>query len=82
MVLREAETQCQLLQSLKEKFSDRGLTILRLIRERQTNQRISRELAISERLLGYCLQGLYAKLGVNKRIDAVREATRLHLLDE
>ncbi|MFL5803845.1 MAG: PAS domain-containing protein [Roseiflexaceae bacterium] len=76
------QTQRQLIESVREKFNERELAVLRLVQEGYTDRQISQELAIAERTVGYCLQGLYTKLGVKKRVAAVREATRLHLLDE
>jgi PAS domain S-box-containing protein len=77
-----AQMQAQLLAATKERFSERELAVLRLIQEGRTDREISQELAISERTVGYCLQGLYAKFGVKKRITAIREAIRLHLLED
>lgn len=71
----------RLLDNLRKSFSKRELGVLQLIKEGKTDREISQMLSISERTVGYCLQSVYAKLGVRKRIEALREAIEQHLLD-
>jgi PAS domain S-box-containing protein len=77
-----AQAQCLLVESMKSHLSERERMVLRLIRAGRTDREIGQELAIAERTVRYCLKAIYAKLGVAKRIEAVREATRLELIDD
>ena len=77
-----SQTQRFLRESIKDKFTKRELAILRLMQEGKTHRQISQEVAICERTVGYCLRTVYSKLGVKKRIEAVRKITSLGLLDE
>jgi PAS domain S-box-containing protein len=76
-----SQTQSLLRESIRDKFTDRELTLLRLIQEGKTDRQISEEIAICERTVSYCLRAIYSKLGVKKRIEAVRKVTSLGLLD-
>jgi len=77
-----AELQHQLDVSRRPRLTARELAVLRLIRDRQTDSKISKEFAISERTVRNCMKGMCDKLGVAKRADAVREARRVGLLEE
>jgi PAS domain S-box-containing protein len=77
-----ADAQRQLAESRKPRLSERELAVLQLISDRQTDGEISKELAISERTVRRCVQDICAKLGVAKRIEVVRVATRLGVLAE
>jgi PAS domain S-box-containing protein len=77
-----AQTQSLLAESMKSRLNEREIMVLRLIRAGCTDREIGQQLAIAERTVRYCLKATYAKLGVTKRIEAVREATRLKLIDD
>ena len=76
-----AEVQRQLEESRKPRLTARELAVLRLIRDRQTDSEISKELAISARTVRRCVQDMCAKLGVARRAAVVRMAVRLGILE-
>ena len=57
-------------------FSARELTLLRLLAKGATNRRIAASLHLSEQTVKNLLSGLYAKLGVSSRMEAVAIALR------
>ena len=65
--------------SLPEPLSDRELQVLRLLDSPLTSEEIGRELYISSNTVRTHIKNIYAKLGVNRRMDAVRLARANHL---
>ena len=61
-------------------FTLREIEILRLIAEGLTNREIAEGLCLSENTVKTYIQGLYQKLDVHSRIEAVMRATRWGLL--
>ncbi len=59
-----------------ENLTRRELDVLRLAARGLTNRAIGRELSISHRTVQGHLQGVYSKLGVGSRTEAVTEALR------
>jgi len=59
-----------------ETLTDRELDVLRLAARGLTNRAIGHELSISHRTVQGHLAGIYGKLGVNSRTEAVTEALR------
>ena len=67
-------------QSLIEPLSDRELDVLRLLASDLDGPDIARELRVSLNTLRTHTKSIYAKLGVNSRRAAVRQAAELNLL--
>ncbi len=67
-------------QRLVEPLSDRELEVLRLLRSDLDGPAIARELIVSLNTLRTHTKNIYAKLGVNSRRAAVRQAEELGLL--
>jgi LuxR family maltose regulon positive regulatory protein len=65
---------------LVEPLTDRELDVLSLLRERLSNKEIASQLVLSTTTVKRYTANLYAKLGVNKRRDAVVEAEALGIL--
>jgi LuxR family transcriptional regulator, maltose regulon positive regulatory protein len=61
-------------------LSDRELDVLRLLGSDLSGPRIARELSVSLNTLRTHTKSIYAKLGVNSRRAAVRQAAQLNLL--
>ena len=59
----------------------RELEVLRMIAQAYTNRDISTQLCIAEGTVKRHTTNMYVKLGATSRIDAVRKAVRLGLLD-
>ena len=76
------QTQRRLIESVRKLFNKRELAILQLLQAGWTDRQIGQKLSVCERTVSYSLRSLYSKLGVTKRVEAVREAARLRLLDE
>ncbi|MBA3907254.1 MAG: hypothetical protein H0X35_11300 [Pseudonocardiales bacterium] len=66
--------------SLVVPLSDRELDVLRLLGSDLGGPAIARELSVSLNTLRTHTKSIFAKLGVNSRRDAVRQAAELHLL--
>jgi LuxR family transcriptional regulator, maltose regulon positive regulatory protein len=62
-----------------EPLSERELTVLRLLSGGQSNKGIAKELQLSPNTVKWYVQGLYDKLGVNSRLQAVNRAKELGL---
>jgi LuxR family maltose regulon positive regulatory protein len=67
-------------QGLIEPLSERELEVLRLLSSDLDGPDIARELTVSLNTLRTHTKGIYAKLGVNSRRAAVRQAAELNLL--
>ncbi|HJU03016.1 MAG TPA: LuxR C-terminal-related transcriptional regulator, partial [Actinomycetes bacterium] len=67
-------------QPLVEPLSDRELDVLRLLASDLDGPDIARELSVSLNTLRTHTRNIYAKLGVNSRRAAVRQAAELDLL--
>jgi len=61
-------------------LSERECDVLALIAEGLPSAQVAARLGVSRRTVEYHLQSVYAKLGVNNRMLAVREARRWGLL--
>ena len=66
--------------SLIETLSEREVAILRLMTRGLTYDAIGSELTISINTVRYHIKGLYGKLGVSSRADAIAHAQKLGLL--
>lgn len=60
-------------------LSERELTVLRLLSGGQSNKGIAKELQLSPNTVKWYVQGLYDKLAVNNRLQAVNRAKELGL---
>ena len=60
----------------------RELAVMQLVVRSKTDREISEELSIGERTVRTCLQNIYAKLGVNSRIEAAIEVVELGLVQK
>jgi LuxR family maltose regulon positive regulatory protein len=67
-------------QRLVEPLSERELDVLRLLSSDLDGPDIARELTVSLNTLRTHTRSIYAKLGVNSRRAAVRQAAELNLL--
>jgi DNA-binding NarL/FixJ family response regulator len=65
---------------MPDRFALREIEILRLIAEGLTNREIAERLCLSENTVKTYVQGLYQKLDVHNRIEAVMQATKWGLL--
>jgi LuxR family transcriptional regulator, maltose regulon positive regulatory protein len=65
---------------LTEPLSERELQVLRLLDSALTNEEIGRELYVSVNTIRTHIRNIYAKLGVNRRGDAVWRAKELKLI--
>lgn len=72
----------ELWEARKPKLDERELDILRLLLEHHTDQEIGDSLAISERTVRNIVTRLCGKLGVTTRREALKEASRLDLLEK
>jgi LuxR family maltose regulon positive regulatory protein len=66
--------------NLVESLSDREIQVLCLLDSALTNEEIGRELYVSVNTVRTHIRNIYAKLGVNRRGDAVRRAQELNLM--
>jgi DNA-binding NarL/FixJ family response regulator len=62
-------------------LTDREREVLRMVARAHTNREISVQLRIAEGTVKRHTTNIYSKLGATSRIDAVRKASRLGLLD-
>lgn len=67
-------------QGLLEQLSPRELAVLELAATGLRSKAIAGKLGISARTVEWHFNGIFTKLGVSSRIEAVLEATNLHLL--
>ncbi len=63
-----------------DKLTERELTILRLLTGGLSDAQISKQLALSDRMVRYCLGMIYDKLAVHTRVEAAVLATKLGLV--
>ncbi len=69
-------------QSLRESLSERELQVLQLIAEGASNQEIAQKLIIALDTVKRNVSHIFAKLEVQNRMQAVKQARKLGLLDE
>ncbi|HEX3643463.1 MAG TPA: LuxR C-terminal-related transcriptional regulator, partial [Ktedonobacteraceae bacterium] len=69
-------------QPLLDPLSERELEVLQLLVQGVSNQEIAQELVIAHDTVKRHVSHIFAKLGVNNRVQAVRQARALGLLDE
>jgi len=69
-------------QPLPEPLSERELQVLQLIEQGSSNLEIAQELVIVIDTVKRHVSHIFSKLGVQKRVQAVRKARELGLLDE
>jgi len=77
----QAEERTQ-AQALPEPLSERELQVLQLLAQGLSNQEIAQELIIAYDTVKRHVNHIFSKLGVNNRIQAVRQAREIGLLDE
>ena len=70
----------QLVEPLVDPLSDRELGVLRLLAAGRTNKEIARELFVAEGTVKAHVAGVYRKLRVHSRAEAVAKAADLNLL--
>ena len=70
------------IQPLPEPLSERELQVLQLMVEGASNQQIAQKLVIVVDTVKRHVSHIYAKLGVSNRVQAIRRARELGLLDE
>jgi len=66
--------------NLAESLSEREIQVLRLLDSALTSEEIGRELFVSVNTVRTHIRNIYAKLGVNRRGDAVQRAQNLDLM--
>ncbi|HSQ18401.1 MAG TPA: LuxR C-terminal-related transcriptional regulator [Anaerolineales bacterium] len=66
--------------ALVELLSEREIQVLRLLDSPLTSEEIGRELYVSVNTIRTHMRNIYAKLGVNRRGDAVQQAKRIKLI--
>jgi len=67
---------------LPEPFNQREVDILCLIKQWLTNQEIAHKLFLSVDTIKWYNQKIYAKLGVNRRTQALEKARELGLIEQ
>ena len=67
--------------SLDSGFSSRESEVIVQLADGKSNKEIARALELKENTVKFHLKSIYAKLGVNKRTQAVLEAQKLGLID-
>ena len=67
--------------SLDSGFSSRESEVIVQLADGKSNKEIARALELTENTVKFHLKSIYAKLGVNKRTQAVLEAQKLGLID-
>ncbi len=70
------------MQPLPEPLSERELQVLQLLARGASNQEIAQELVITVDTVKRHVSHIFSKLGVQNRIQAVRQARELGLLDD
>ncbi|MUG91726.1 response regulator [Scytonema sp. UIC 10036] len=76
---RSKETQEKQMNLLSE-FSDKELTTLRLVAAGMRNDEVANVMYVSEGTVRSYLHNSFIKLGVNNKLNAIREAIRLGIL--
>jgi LuxR family maltose regulon positive regulatory protein len=71
-----------LAQSLVEPLSERELQVLQLLAQGAPNPEIAQELVITVDTVKRHVSHIFAKLGAKNRIQAVKQAQKLGLLEE
>jgi LuxR family maltose regulon positive regulatory protein len=69
-------------QALPDPLSQRELQVLQLIAQGASNQEIAQELALAIDTVKRHVSHIFSKLGANNRVQAVKQARNLSLLDE
>ncbi len=69
-------------QPIPDPLSERELQILQLIAHSASNQEIRQELMIAIDTVKRHVSNIFAKLGVQNRVQAIRQAREFDLLDE
>ena len=69
-------------QPLLDPLSERELEVLQLLARGASNQEIAQELVIAVDTVKRHVSHIFSKLGVNNRVQAVRQAREIDLLDE
>jgi len=69
-------------QSLQEPLSERELQVLEFLAQGASNLEIAQGLVIAVDTVKRHVSHIFAKLGVQNRVQAVRQARKLGLLDE
>jgi LuxR family maltose regulon positive regulatory protein len=67
-------------QELIEQLTEREIDVLRLLAEGLTYAEIARRLVVSVNTVRYHVKGLYAKLGVEKQVQAVARGRELGII--
>ena len=70
------------IQPLPEPLSERELQVLQLLARGASNQEIAQELVITVDTVKRHVSHIFSKLGAQNRVQAVRQARELGLLDE
>ncbi len=70
------------MQPLLDPLSERELEVLQLLARGASNQEIAQELVIAVDTVKRHVSHIFSKLGVNNRVQSVRQARELSLLDE
>ena len=76
---REEHTKAQ---ALPEPLSEREMQVLQLLAHGASNQEIAQELVIAIDTVKRHVSHIFSKLGVQNRVQAVKQAQELGLLDE
>jgi LuxR family maltose regulon positive regulatory protein len=71
-----------LVQSLQEPLSERELQVLQLLGQGASNQEIAQVLVITVDTVKRHVSHIFAKLDVQNRVQAARQARKLGLLDK
>jgi LuxR family maltose regulon positive regulatory protein len=79
--LKEAEKRTK-TQPLLDPLSVRELEVLQLMAQGASNQQIAQELVIAIDTVKRHVSHIFSKLGVNNRVQAIKQARSLGILDE
>lgn len=79
VALRAGVTHAEAPTIVPEPLSGRERDVLRLLKRPLTNEEIARELFVSTNTVRTHVRGIYRKLGVNSRADALARARAFHL---
>ena len=76
-----ADSRAARVPRLVDQLTSRELEVLAMLAAGRSNQGIASQLVISERTVNTHIGNIYRKLHVNNRVDAVREAMRIRLVE-
>jgi LuxR family maltose regulon positive regulatory protein len=79
--LKEAEKRTK-TQPLLDPLSVRELEVLQALAQGASNQQIAQELVIAIDTVKRHVSHIFSKLGVNNRVQAIKQAQSLGILDE